>query len=77
MSLLSELSAIAKRLKIPAQTAVYSGNAPEEYLVFTPLYDSFELRRQCADCRCAGSADFTFHKRKLHSRCKQAGESSA
>ena len=43
MSLLSELSAIAKKLKIPAQTAVYSGNAPDEYLVFTPLYDSFEL----------------------------------
>lgn len=43
MSLLSELSAIAKKLKVPAQTAVYSGKAPEEYLVFTPLYDSFEL----------------------------------
>lgn len=43
MSLLSELSAIAKKLKIPAQTAVYSGKAPDEYLVFTPLYDSFEL----------------------------------
>ena len=42
MSLLSELSAIAKKLKIPAQTAMYSG-APDEYLVFTPLYDSFEL----------------------------------
>ena len=43
MSLLSELSAIAKKLKIPAQTSVYSGKAPDEYLVFTPLYDSFEL----------------------------------
>ena len=43
MSLLSELSAIAKKLKIPAQTAAYSGNAPDEYLVFTPLYGSFEL----------------------------------
>ena len=43
MSLLSELSAIAKKLKISAQTAGYSGNAPDEYLVFTPLYDSFEL----------------------------------
>ena len=43
MSLLSELSAIAKKLKIPAQTSVYFGKAPDEYLVFTPLYDSFEL----------------------------------
>ena len=43
MSLLSELSAIAKKLKIPSQTSVYSGKPPDEYLVFTPLYDSFEL----------------------------------
>ncbi len=43
MSLLSELTEIAKRLKIPASTAVYSGKPPDEYLVFTPLYDSFEL----------------------------------
>ena len=43
MSLLSELAEIAKRLKIPARTAVYSGKPPDEYLVFTPLYDSFEL----------------------------------
>lgn len=43
MSLLSELSAIAKKLKIPAQTSVYFGKAPDEYLVFTPLYDRFEL----------------------------------
>lgn len=43
MSLLSELAEIAKRLKIPASTAVYSGKTPDEYLVFTPLYDCFEL----------------------------------
>ena len=43
MSLLSELAEIAKQLKIPARTAVYSGKPPDEYLVFTPLYDSFEI----------------------------------
>ena len=43
MSLLSELAEIAKRVKVPARTAVYSGKPPDEYLVFTPLYDSFEL----------------------------------
>ena len=43
MSLLLEITEIAKRLKIPASTAVYSGKPPDEYLVFTPLYDSFEL----------------------------------
>ena len=43
MSLLSELTEIANQLKVPARTAVYSGKPPDEYLVFTPLYDSFEL----------------------------------
>lgn len=43
MSLLSELTEIAKRLKIPASTTVYSDKPPDEYLVFTPLYDSFEI----------------------------------
>ena len=43
MSLLSELTEIAKWLKISASTAVYSGKPPDEYLVFTPLYDSFEI----------------------------------
>ena len=43
MSLLSELTEIAKRMKITARTAVYSDKPPDEYLVFTPLYDSFEL----------------------------------
>ena len=45
MSLLLELTEIAKRLKVPARTAVYSGKPPDEYLVFTPLYDSFSLKR--------------------------------
>ncbi len=43
MSLLSDLNVIAKKLKIPAETAVFSGTPPDEYLVFTPLFDSFEL----------------------------------
>lgn len=43
MSLLSELTEIANQLKVPARTAVYSGKPPDEYLVFTPLYDCFEI----------------------------------
>ena len=52
MSLLSELSAIAKKLKLPAQTAVYSGNAPDEYLVFTALNFMPTIRRlpMCRKC---------------------------
>lgn len=60
MSLLSELSAIAKKLKIPAQTSVYSGNAPDEYLVFTPLYDSFELHADNAPTADVQEVGFPF-----------------
>lgn len=43
MSLLSDLNDIAKKLNIPAATAVYKDTPPDEYLVLTPLFDSFEL----------------------------------
>ena len=55
MSLLSELSAIAKKLKIPAQTSVYSGNAPDEYLVFTPPHPRPPPKKplkRCTTCWC-------------------------
>lgn len=41
MSLLSELLAIAEKLKIPSSTAVYSGTPPDEYLVFVPMGENF------------------------------------
>lgn len=43
MSLLSELSAIAEKLKIPSSTAVYSGTPPDEYLVFVPMSENFDI----------------------------------
>lgn len=41
MSLLSELSEIAEKLKIPSSTAVYSGTPPDEYLVLIPMSENF------------------------------------
>ncbi len=43
MSLLTELKAIANTLKIPAETSVFSGVAPNTYIVFTPILDEYEL----------------------------------
>lgn len=43
MSLLTELNALANSLGIPVETGVFSGTAPDEYLVLTPLVDSFAL----------------------------------
>lgn len=43
MSLLSELKDLAMEYGLPVETGVFSGAAPEEYLVLTPLSDTFDL----------------------------------
>lgn len=48
MSLLSELKDIATECGLPVETGVFSGAAPEEYLVLTPLNDTFDLFRDNA-----------------------------
>ena len=43
MSLLSELKDIAESLNIKVETGVFSDTPPVEYIVLTPLSDSFEM----------------------------------
>jgi hypothetical protein len=43
MSVLSELYSIFSAMQIPVETGVFSGKAPDEYIVVTPLVDSYEL----------------------------------
>ena len=43
MSLLTELNVLADELGVPIETGVFTGTAPDEYLVLTPLVDSFAL----------------------------------
>lgn len=43
MSLLSELTEIAESCGLPVETGVFSEEAPEEYLVITPMADTFAL----------------------------------
>ncbi len=43
MSLLSELNEIITGLALPVETGVFSGKAPDEYVVITPLADIFSL----------------------------------
>ena len=43
MSLLVELNALADSLGIPLETGVFTGPAPDEYLILTPLVDFFAL----------------------------------
>ena len=43
MNLLTELNAILETLGVPVETGVFSGKAPDEYIVIIPLADTFEL----------------------------------
>jgi len=51
MSFLEELNAIITGLSLPVEAGVFSGKAPDEYVVITPLADTFGLhadnRPQC------------------------------
>ena len=41
MSILKELNGILDTLGIPVETGVFSGKAPDEYAVITPMGDNF------------------------------------
>ena len=43
MSILSELNALLETTNIPVETGVFSGVPPDEYLVLTPLSDTFAV----------------------------------
>ena len=43
MSLLADLKSIAQQVGIPVETGVFSEPAPAEYLVLTPLTETFDL----------------------------------
>ena len=43
MSFLQELNHIIGACGLPVETGVFSGKAPDEYIVITPLVDSFEI----------------------------------
>lgn len=43
MSILSELQEIFDSIGLKAETGYFSGKAPDEYIVVTPLSDNFEL----------------------------------
>lgn len=43
MSLLIELNSLISSLNIAVETGIFSGNAPNEYVVITPLAESYEV----------------------------------
>ena len=43
MSLLSELKIVIEAVGLPVETGVFSDEPPDEYVVVTPLADTYEL----------------------------------
>jgi hypothetical protein len=43
VSILAELTALVTGLGLPVETGVFSGKAPDEYVVLTPLVEDFAL----------------------------------
>lgn len=43
MSILSEIKEILTPINIPMETGVFTDKAPDEYVVVTPLVDSYEV----------------------------------
>lgn len=43
MSILSEIQTLASPLGIPIETGVFKDEAPEQYMVVTPISDTFDL----------------------------------
>lgn len=43
MSLLSELKTVIEAVGLPVETGVFSDEPPDEYVVVTPLADTYEL----------------------------------
>ena len=41
--MLEELNTIVERTGLPVETGVFSGTAPDEYVVITPISEHFEL----------------------------------
>lgn len=43
MSILADLTALVEGLGLPVETGVFREEAPDEYVVITPIYDVYEL----------------------------------
>jgi hypothetical protein len=42
MSMLEELNTLVSSLEIPVETGIFSGKAPDTYVVLTPVSDTFD-----------------------------------
>ena len=75
MSILSELNTLFETANIPVETGVFSGVPPDEYMVLTPLTDTFAVygdNRPLADINEVRISLFSKLFTKKESACENA-----
>lgn len=73
MSLLTELNSLLDEMHLPVETGVFSGLPPDEYVVITPLADTYGLhadnRPECetqeARLSLFSKGNYTLRKREI------------
>lgn len=70
MSLLSELNEIAGNCGLPVETGVFSDLPPKEYLVITPMADTFELHADNAPGYETQEARLSLFSKGSYIKCK-------
>ena len=72
MSLLEDLNACLLPLGIPIETGVFSDTPPDEYLVITPLGDSFGLHADNAPLYDVQEARLSYFNKGSYTKQKNA-----
>lgn len=70
MSLLSELNAVVENCGIRVETGKFSCKPPDEYLVITPLADTFDLHADNAPGYDVQEARLSFFKKGSYTKQK-------
>lgn len=72
MSLLEELNRCLLPLGVPIETGVFSDTPPEEYLVITPIVDTFGLHANNAPLYDVQEARLSYFKKGSYTKQKNA-----
>jgi len=72
MSLLSDIKSVTTPLDIPIETGVFSGTAPDRYIVVVPLTDSFAFHADNAPSIDVQEARLSLYVQGSYTKIKNA-----
>jgi hypothetical protein len=70
MSILLELYTILDKLEAPVETGVFSGKAPDEYIVVTPMVDNFDVYADNQPFYETQEARISLYSKGNYQKCK-------